>query len=58
VLWESARGGTPEGLIWSGLTGNYLRVQATSRQPLANTITDARLTQIAGSGILAVPLTQ
>ena len=58
VLWESARGGTPEGLIWSGLTGNYLRVQATSRQPLANTITDARLMQIAGSGILAVPLTQ
>ncbi|MEJ2150337.1 MAG: tRNA (N(6)-L-threonylcarbamoyladenosine(37)-C(2))-methylthiotransferase MtaB [Chloroflexota bacterium] len=58
VLWESARGGTPEGLIWSGLTGNYLRVQATSRQPLANKITDARLTQIAGSGILAVPLTQ
>jgi threonylcarbamoyladenosine tRNA methylthiotransferase MtaB len=57
VLWESARGATPEGLIWSGLTDNYLRVHATSRQPLGNTITAARLTRIADSSILAVPLT-
>jgi threonylcarbamoyladenosine tRNA methylthiotransferase MtaB len=57
VLWESARGGTPEGLIWSGLTGNYLRVHGASRQPLANTITPARLTRVADSSILAVPIT-
>jgi threonylcarbamoyladenosine tRNA methylthiotransferase MtaB len=57
VLWESARGATPEGLIWSGLTGNYLRVHATSRQPLGNTITAARLKQIADASIQAVPLT-
>jgi threonylcarbamoyladenosine tRNA methylthiotransferase MtaB len=57
VLWESARGATPEGMIWSGLTGNYLRVHATSRQRLANTISAARLQRIAESSILAVPVT-
>lgn len=53
VLWESARGATPEGWVWSGLTGNYLRVLATTRAPLANTVTPARLTAVGEGGLLA-----
>lgn len=44
VLWESAEP-RPEGLQWSGLTGNYVRVvtQMTDDVDLANTMTDVRL---------------
>lgn len=54
VLWESAHGATPDGLIWSGLTGNYLRVFTTTAQMLSNTITSARLTGLAEDGLQAV----
>ena len=53
VLWESARGATPEGWVWSGLTGNSLRVLATTRAPLANPVTPARLTAVGEGGLLA-----
>ncbi|NLH09526.1 MAG: tRNA (N(6)-L-threonylcarbamoyladenosine(37)-C(2))-methylthiotransferase MtaB [Chloroflexi bacterium] len=53
VLWESARGATPDGFIWSGLTGNYLRVVTTSPADLANTITPARLLKVGDDGVLA-----
>lgn len=42
VLWESCRRGK-DGPVWSGLTDNYLRVQAVSPAHLANTITPTRL---------------
>jgi threonylcarbamoyladenosine tRNA methylthiotransferase MtaB len=38
VLWENERDG-----LWSGLTGNYLRVLTRSTASLANTITPIRL---------------
>lgn len=53
VLWESAHGATPDGLVWSGLTGNYLRVFTTTAQMLNNTITSARLTALAEDGLQA-----
>lgn len=56
VLWESARGATPEGFIWSGLTGNYLRVTATSPRSLGNTITPARIEALDGGRLLATPV--
>ena len=43
VLWEEGResdGGTD----WTGLTDNYVRVQARSRRDLTNTITPAKVT--------------
>jgi hypothetical protein len=42
VLWETSRSGE-DGPVWSGLTGNYLRVQAACSAGLANTITATRL---------------
>lgn len=51
VLWESAHGAMPEGLIWSGLTGNYLRVFTTATRLLNNTITPVRLTALAADGV-------
>ncbi len=56
VLWESAHATTPEGFVWSGLTGNYLRVLTTSPRNLANTITSVRLDKLTGAGLLAVSL--
>ncbi|MBN1310165.1 MAG: tRNA (N(6)-L-threonylcarbamoyladenosine(37)-C(2))-methylthiotransferase MtaB [Anaerolineae bacterium] len=54
VLWESAYRATPDGYIWSGLTGNYLRVFTTTSEMLNNTITPARLTGLTGDGLRAV----
>ena len=44
VLWESAEP-RPEGLQWSGLTGNYLRVVTSTgdEADLANTTVDTKL---------------
>jgi threonylcarbamoyladenosine tRNA methylthiotransferase MtaB len=50
VLWESSRPGTA-GLIWSGLTGNYLRVHATGPMDLANRITPTRLIALDSGGL-------
>jgi threonylcarbamoyladenosine tRNA methylthiotransferase MtaB len=46
VLWESCRGG--EVPVWSGLTGNYLRVEAAGSGDLRNTLTATRLLSLAG----------
>ncbi len=45
VLWESAEP-RPEGLQWSGLTGNYIRVvtEANERVDLANRVTETVIT--------------
>ena len=44
VLWESAASLGPQGWEMSGLTGNYLRVNAYAPQGLWNQITPVRLT--------------
>jgi threonylcarbamoyladenosine tRNA methylthiotransferase MtaB len=54
VLWESAHAATSDGLLWSGLTGNYLRVITTTPQMLGNTITSARLVSLTDKGLLAI----
>jgi threonylcarbamoyladenosine tRNA methylthiotransferase MtaB len=54
VLWESAHGATPEGFVWSGLTGNYLRVFTTTPKMLNNTITSSRLTGMTSDGLLTI----
>ncbi len=54
VLWESSKGETPDGSIWSGLTGNMLRVITVSAEPLRNTITPARLEKVGKRGIHSV----
>ena len=50
VLWERTSG---NGGVWSGLTGNYLRVRAASDFPLDNRTTNARLTGLEGDWVLA-----
>jgi tRNA A37 methylthiotransferase MiaB len=53
VLWETSRPGE-DGPVWSGLTDNYLRVQAAGPADLANTITHARLVALAGGALQGV----
>lgn len=43
VLWETAHALGPDGWELSGLTDNYLRVEATAPEPLWNRITPVRL---------------
>ncbi len=50
VLWETSRPGG-DGPVWSGLTDNYLRVQAACPADLANRITPARLVALAGRAL-------
>ena len=52
VLWES---GKPLGntQVWSGLTGNYVRVATASCKPLRNTITPVVLQQLNGRTVWA-----
>ncbi len=56
VLWESAHGATPDGIVWSGLTSNYLRVVTTTPALIGNTITSARLVGLGNQGMQAVVL--
>jgi threonylcarbamoyladenosine tRNA methylthiotransferase MtaB len=49
VLWESCREG--EVPVWSGLTGNYIRVEAASPANLRNTLTATRLLSLVGEGL-------
>jgi threonylcarbamoyladenosine tRNA methylthiotransferase MtaB len=51
VLWESSleREGST---VWSGLTGNYLRVYAASSEDLANRLTAARLLSLTKGGVV------
>jgi threonylcarbamoyladenosine tRNA methylthiotransferase MtaB len=46
VLWESGAAGS-----WSGLTGNYMRVEAASHQDLHNLILPARLCSLTEDGL-------
>ena len=52
VLWEAASALGPQGWEVSGLTGNYLRVNAHTPQRLWNQITPVRLTGLSDNGIL------
>lgn len=51
VLWESATAVGPEGWDMSGLTDNYLRVNARAARQLWNRITPVRLTEVTQSGL-------
>jgi threonylcarbamoyladenosine tRNA methylthiotransferase MtaB len=46
VLWEQEANG-----VWSGLTGNYIRVFTRSDQELINLLTPARLVKIYRDGL-------
>ena len=46
VLWEQRVGG-----IWSGLTGNYIRVYARSRKELTNKLLPVKLVEIYKDGV-------
>jgi threonylcarbamoyladenosine tRNA methylthiotransferase MtaB len=51
VLWEHESGG-----VWSGLTGNYLRVHARTSRDLLNAITPATLVAYDAQGLWAEPV--
>jgi threonylcarbamoyladenosine tRNA methylthiotransferase MtaB len=51
VLWESATGLGPDGWEMSGLTGNYLRVNAQSPRSLWNQITPVCLSALTADGL-------
>jgi threonylcarbamoyladenosine tRNA methylthiotransferase MtaB len=53
VLWESARGVGPQGWQMSGLTDNYLRVNAHLPRHLWNQITPVRLNGLGQQGFSA-----
>jgi threonylcarbamoyladenosine tRNA methylthiotransferase MtaB len=46
VLWEQQAGG-----IWSGLTGNYIKVYAKSSKDLTNIVTPVKLIRIYRDGV-------
>lgn len=50
VLWESCREGEA-GPVWSGLTGNYLRVHTTTCADLANRLLPTRLVALNRGGL-------
>ena len=52
VLWESSIPSTGEGWVLEGLTDNYLRVSAHSRQRLWNQLSAVRLEQATEGGLL------
>ncbi|HYO50225.1 MAG TPA: tRNA (N(6)-L-threonylcarbamoyladenosine(37)-C(2))-methylthiotransferase MtaB [Chloroflexia bacterium] len=51
VLWEHESDG-----VWSGLTGNYLRVHARTSRDLLNTVTPATLVAYDAQGLWAEPV--
>jgi threonylcarbamoyladenosine tRNA methylthiotransferase MtaB len=51
VLWESATGLGPDGWQITGLTDNYLRVNAHADQDLWNTITNVEVTGLNGASV-------
>lgn len=57
VLWESAVKLGPDGWQVSGLTDNYLRVQAHAPQHLWNQLSNVRLTALRPDGLEGVLLT-
>lgn len=52
ILWEPQRDDTT-GAVWNGLSDNYIRVRTDSQRDLANTITNARLSQLDGDLVSA-----
>ncbi len=58
VLWESAVKLGPDGWQVSGLTDNYLRVQANAPQHLWNQLSNVRLTALRPDGLEGVLLTE
>jgi threonylcarbamoyladenosine tRNA methylthiotransferase MtaB len=48
VLWEQKSNG-----IWSGLTGNYIRVYTRSNEDLSNQITEVKLEKLYKDGVWA-----
>ncbi|MFC1963801.1 tRNA (N(6)-L-threonylcarbamoyladenosine(37)-C(2))-methylthiotransferase MtaB [Chloroflexota bacterium] len=46
VLWEKETAG-----VWSGLTGNYLRIFTRSSSDLSNQLLPARFTEVNGDGV-------
>ncbi|TET68481.1 MAG: tRNA (N(6)-L-threonylcarbamoyladenosine(37)-C(2))-methylthiotransferase MtaB [Dehalococcoidia bacterium] len=46
VLWEKQTGG-----IWSGLTGNYIKVYTGSSEDLTNQLLPVRLVEVRGDGV-------
>lgn len=54
VLWETAHYDSEHGAMrWSGLTDNYVRVNAITTNDLDNLITEARLIRLEGKYVLA-----
>ncbi len=53
VLWEESREDGEASRKWSGLTDNYVRVQTRSPLDLTNTLTPARLGELANGSVLA-----
>jgi threonylcarbamoyladenosine tRNA methylthiotransferase MtaB len=51
VLWESATASGPEGWQVSGLTDNYLRVNAQTPQELWNQITPVHIIALGANGL-------
>jgi threonylcarbamoyladenosine tRNA methylthiotransferase MtaB len=51
VLWESTTQLNGQGWQMSGLTGNYLRVQASSSQPIWNEISQVELQNVYENGL-------
>jgi threonylcarbamoyladenosine tRNA methylthiotransferase MtaB len=51
VLWESHRA-VHDGIVWSGLTDNYLRVTTRSSADLTNKLLPTRLMGLTGGGLL------
>ncbi len=58
VLWESAVKLGPDGWQVSGLTDNYLRVQAHAPQHLWNQLSNVRLTALRPNGLEGILLTE
>ncbi len=50
MLWEEDSGG-PGGRAWHGLTDNYVRVAAHSREALRNRVTPVRLEYMDGDTV-------
>ena len=55
VLWEHRRNAA-RGCAWSGLTDNYIRVTAISKDDLTNALLPTRLIAVTPTGMRGVPL--
>lgn len=52
VLWEDARvSGRPEGKVWTGLTDNYLRVEAPCLEEIGNRLLPATILRESGDDL-------